>query len=188
MKSKDEQDVENFVQCLGCFNSNPFCDSMDNDSELVSLCSCVTTPCEVKDGLLSAYGKGSDAMQKFFSDRLLSNEVGLFDEIPEMKLNTFTSILHPQKSKSTSSQIFVTHADRSLLVWLTMIAQARSLDLKEALQYELGSFPWSLSSVDGSLRKTERPSFPTSLKLGQLLYSLLHHLLCSMIQWQYCNQ
>lgn len=46
--------------------------------ELVSLCSGITAPSEVKDDLLMAYDKGQEKMVEFFEQRLLSNDVDFF--------------------------------------------------------------------------------------------------------------
>ena len=54
-------------------------------------------------------------------------------------------------------------ADRNLFARLLVVAQKRSVDLREVFEYSLGPLPWSLASADGSLGKTDKPKLMESL-------------------------
>ena len=53
-------------------------------------------------------------------------------------------------------QEVIVRADRNLFARLLIVAQTRSLYMRDVLCYELGPLPWSLTSVDGNLAKTTK--------------------------------
>ena len=64
--------------------------------------------------------------------------------------------------------------DRNLFGKICVIAQKRELDMKEVLKYELGPTPWSLSTHDGMLRKTNKASLSQEIeKLGTPVEDLM---------------
>lgn len=55
-------------------------------------------------------------------------------------------------------------ADRSLFGCIVVMAQGRNLKMGDILSHPLGPLPWSLSTPDGLLRKTNKSSLATSLQ------------------------
>ena len=53
----------------------------------------------------------------------------------------------------------VLKAERNLFGGIVVISQTRQLDMKDVLCHPLGPIPWSLSNVDGTIRKTNKANF-----------------------------
>ncbi len=58
--------------------------------------------------------------------------------------------------KAVNDKLVTDGADRELCGWLLIAANARQINLKEVLCYELSSVPFSPAYSDGSLRKTTK--------------------------------
>jgi hypothetical protein len=142
----DEKDVKKVQSILHNW-INPFTSS---DTEDIShLASGLTAPKKIEEDLLMAHDKGKEAMVTFFSKRLLTTQVPFHDPISKLKLANFAS---PTLSTvKISGRDVMIKADRNLFARLLVVAQTRSMDLREVFKYSLGPLPWSLSSADGSL-------------------------------------
>ena len=73
-------------------------------------------------------------------------------------------ILNKKTNVNVKGKEEILVADRKLFGRLAVIAQSRSLNMGEVLQYTLGPVPWSLASPDGSLAKTAKPKLTDSLE------------------------
>ena len=82
-------------------------------------------------------------------------KVSFYDPLPKLKLKTFSAQVKTKSVKVKAHEVIV-RADRNLFARLLIVAQTRSLNMRDVLCCELGPLPWSLASVDGSLAKTAK--------------------------------
>ena len=152
-KSRMEKDTGDVKRVATAMKQliNPFQPS----EELFSLTSGMTANQEVTTDLLQAYEKGSNAMQEFFQERLLSNEVSFYDTLSRLNLKTFTTMQKSKKVKVSGREVNL-KADRNLFAKMIVIAQTCHISLKEVLKHCLGPIPWSLAHSDGTLAKTSK--------------------------------
>lgn len=66
-------------------------------------------------------------------------------------------------NKGTPKEI-VLKADRAVFGQMIVIAEVRDLSMREVLSHPLGPIPWSLASIDGSLKKTTKASLAKDLQ------------------------
>ena len=66
--------------------------------------------------------------------------------------------------KATDEKLITVNADRDLFGRLLVAANARQINLKEVMSYELSPVPCSLVHQDGSLRKTTKSDFCSILE------------------------
>lgn len=92
---------------------------------------------------------------------MLSSEVSFHDPIKKLKLTNFASSTL-SKVKITGKDVMI-KADRNLFTRLLVVAQKRSMDLRNVFEYSLGPLPWSPASADGSLCKTDKSKLLESL-------------------------
>lgn len=118
---------------------------------------------ELSSDLLDAYAKGETKMDVFITERIQTNHVDFYAPLTQLKLKTFTSEIR-SKGVKVSGREMQLKADRNLFARLLVIAQSRSLNLRDVLKHELGPYPWSLSSVDGSLAKTVKSTMMSLLE------------------------
>ena len=85
-------------------------------------------------------------------ERILSN-VDFFAALSRQDLKTFSSMKESTKIK-VSGKKAILRADCNLFARMTVVAQARSMDMQEVLKHPLGQLPWSLASTDGTIAKT----------------------------------
>lgn len=147
---RDEEDVRKVQSTVNTW-INPFAQS--ESDEICHLASGVTASHHLEQDLLAAHDRGEDALMAYIQKRLISNEVGLYDPIPKLKLANFTSIV---KAVKISGRDVMLKADRDLFARLLVIAQTRDIDLQEVFKHSLGPLPWSLASTDGTLGKTDK--------------------------------
>ena len=55
-------------------------------------------------------------------------------------------------------------SDNRLTAHMILVASSRKLSMKEVLKHPLGPMPWSLASIDGAPRKTDKAALATKLK------------------------
>ena len=91
----------------------------------------------------------------FVEDRLVKNKAKFLDPITKMQLKTFRSVSVKKKVRA-GDKIIQIKADKELFARLTLIAQVRSMDMKEVLSYSLGPVPWSLATAEGAMTKTAK--------------------------------
>ena len=148
--SRDEEDVCKVQSTLNTW-INPFAQS-DSD-EICHLASGATASEHLEQDLLTAHDRGKEAAMAYIQKRLVSNEVGFYDTLSKLKLGNFTSVTKAVKISGTDVML---KADRNLFSRLLVIAQTRDMDLREVFKHSLGPLPWSLSSTDGTLGKTDK--------------------------------
>ena len=85
------------------------------------------------------------------------------DPIITNKLKTFSHLCKKTEVKS-AGRVIILKADRSLFGRIVVMAQGRNLKMGDILSHPLGPLPWSLSTPDGLLRKTNKSSLATSLQ------------------------
>ena len=143
--SKDsEQAVQKVVSLMQSF-VNPFSPS----DCMASVSSGVQAPPAVEKDLLDAHNKASTAMLSFFSNRLVSSEVDFHHTITTLQLHTFSTLLKAAVVKSGNVQALI-RADRNLFARLAVVAQTRSLNMQEALSYELSPLPRTGQDMHGN--------------------------------------
>ena len=70
-------------------------------------------------------------------------------------------------------------ADKNLFGMMTVISQSRNLDMREVLSHPLGPIPWSLTSADGTLRKTNKAALSNTLeKLSPVIEEIPRNSAC----------
>ncbi|KAJ8023018.1 hypothetical protein HOLleu_38079 [Holothuria leucospilota] len=130
---------------------NPF---TKEDEHLIKIASGVIASYAIQKDLTGAEERGEAEVLKFFSQRLQSNEVDLFEAMEKIKLKTFTNLSTTVKTKIKTKTVSM-KADRNLMARL-VIGRYRNLDLKELLSFNLGPFPLSLATSNGTLAKTNK--------------------------------
>ena len=92
----------------------------------------------------------------FIEKRLNTSAVSFWDAIPSLKIKTFSSTTKKVKVKASDEKITTVSADRELFGQLLIVANARQVNLKEVMSYELSPIPYALTHHDGSLGKTTK--------------------------------
>ena len=91
-------------------------------------------------------------MESYVKDRLMSNKAGVFAPLETACRKTFASLRKP-RSKAKGDKVTSINADRACFSRLLIIANTRTLNLKEVFEYELSAVPYSIAYLDVSLRK-----------------------------------
>ena len=148
---KDETNVSTIVEL---FNNwiNPF-----EENDLVCISTATTAPADIMEDLLNAYNIGKKAYEQFNFDRLQGNPPRLkfHDPLSKNKLKTFSNLVKKKKAISNGKAVML-KTDRSLFGRIIVIAQSRSLDMRQVFAHPLGPLPWSLANPDGTPRKTAK--------------------------------
>ena len=157
---RDEADVTSVMEVVG-----NWCDPFQPSDELTSLGSRYVAEESLKCDLLGAKEKGSNALVSFLTDHLQTNNVGFYETLSNLKLGTFRDV-QKKASVRARGRNLILRADRNLFARLLVIGQSRQMDLRELLKHELGLFPRSLASVDGSMAKTNKAALSKLLEDG----------------------
>ena len=164
-KARVKQDEDDINKLLSCFTSgltiNPF--SLESDA-LVKFATGVVLPDDVAETLVNSTKKGQNQMNNFIEERINSNTTSFWDSIPNIKVKTFSSVSTKVSVKATDEKLMTVNADRDLFGRLLVAANARQINLKEVLRYELSPVPCSLAHQGGSLRKTTKSTFCSILE------------------------
>jgi hypothetical protein len=151
---RDEDDVEKLISC---FSSDLMTDPFDADEDqLLNLATGVVLPAELTESLLNSTEKGKQQMNAFIQDRLNTNKVSFWDPLKQLKVKTFGSMKKKIQVKATDEKVVTVEADRNLFGRLLIADNARQINLRDVLGYELSPVPFSLAHCDGSLRKTNK--------------------------------
>ena len=113
---------------------------------------------EVQHDLLNAKQLGEIAMEDFKSNRLTFS-----DKLKKLKLKTFSD-LTPSKKVVKDGKEIILKMDKELLGRMAIIAQERSIDVKEVFSYPNGPAPWSLA---GHWDRCEKQISPLLSKISQ---------------------
>ena len=111
--------------------------------------------------------KGKAQMNSFIEQRLNTNTVSFWDSIPNQKINTFASMTKKTRIKSTNEKLVTLTENRDLFGRLLIVANARQVNVREILCYELSTVPYVLADTDGtqSQEDHQKLSTPDSGKL-----------------------
>ena len=88
--------------------------------------------------------------------RLNTDETSFWDPVMSLKIKTFHTTTKKTSVKSTNEKFTTVSADRDLFCRLLIAVNARQINLREVLSYELLTVPFALSHQDGTLRKTTK--------------------------------
>ena len=136
---------------------NPFDQALEKDS-LINVSSGVPVQDDVAKYILTIPEAGARSFEEFRKDRMLpSKNVDFHNPIRRKKILLFgqnnkrATIAKNNKSKTIE-------VNRDILAKLLSISvhKERMIDFEIALQYPLATVPLSLSSVDGTMRKTNK--------------------------------
>ena len=116
-------------------------DPFEESEDLVSLSSGCVASESIRQDLLTAQKKGTDALTTFVEDRLLSNSKGFYGTLSKLKLGTFIDV-QKKSSSSKEEKTVILRADRNLFARLLVIGQSLKVGLRELLVHELGPLPW----------------------------------------------
>ena len=162
-KVKDEQDVQSLMDML----ENNWIDPFNNENqELISISTGKSATPEIASDLLNANKRRELAYKEFSQKRIESSppKQKFNDSILKLKLKTFSDLEKKKKIGKESGKEIILKADRLLFGQMIVIAESRSLSMKDVLSHPLGPLPWSLASTDGSLRKTNKSALARKLE------------------------
>ena len=83
------------------------------------------------------------------------------DKMTKQRLKTFSTI--GTKTARTKGQNVVLKADRNLFSQMILVAETRSVNMKDLLAHPLGPLLWALANADGSLRKINKAALAREL-------------------------
>ena len=150
MISKDEADIKSLIDMM---ENNWLNKLYPDESVVVSMSNgTVAPPTMVKD-LLRAFEVGEEAY-KTFKLTMLDDDppsVKFRDNMTKQRLKTFSTI--STKTSQMKGQNMVLKPDRNLFSQMIMVAKSRSVNMKDVLEYPLGTLPLALANADGSLLK-----------------------------------
>ena len=166
--TRDETDVQKLLSYnTSSLMTDPF--SSDAREELLNFATGVVLPTDISDNLLSNTEKGQEQMDTFVDERLNKCEVNVLDPLPNLKIKTFSYTTKKTNVRASNDKFVTVRADRDLFGRLQIASNARQIDLKEVLSYELSTVPFALANQDGSLRKKkENENHVESTKIGFL--------------------
>ena len=120
-------------------------------------------PLAVAKDLLRALEVGEEAYQTFKQTRLDDDPPFVkFHKMTKQRLKTFSTI--GTKTARTKGQNVVLKADRNLFSQMILVAESRSVNMKDVIAHPLGPLPWALAHSDGSLRKTNKAALARELE------------------------
>ena len=84
-------------------------------------------------------------MKTFVKKRIQTNEVSYWDAIPKLSIRTFSLMTKKVKVKAGDEKSITVHVDRDLFGRVLIITNARKVNLREVLSYELSPILCSLA-------------------------------------------
>ena len=158
---KNEADVKSLIDMMENSWLNPL---SPDEADLVSLSTDTMAPPAVAKDLLRALEVGEEAYQTFKQTRLDDDppSVKFHDKLTKQRLKTFSTI--GTKTAPTKGQNVVLKADRNLFSQMILVAESRSVNMKDVIAHPLGPLPWALAHSDGSLRKTNKAALARELE------------------------
>ena len=124
-------------------------------------------PPSIAENLLARTDKGREQMKEIVEKHLNTDETSFWDPVTSLKIKRFSTTTKKTSIKSTNEKLISVSADRDLFGRLLMAANARQINLRDELSYELSTVLFALSHQDGTLRKT---SLKNKLKLLPVSY------------------
>ena len=153
--------IKGFILSLIDLMENNWLNPLSPDeSDLVGLSTSTVAPPAVVNDLLRAL----EAYQTFKQTRLDDDppSVKFHDKMTKQRLKTFSTI--GTKTARTKGQHVVVKADRNLFSQMSLVAESRSVNMKDVLAHLLSLLPWALANADGSLRKTNKAALARELE------------------------
>ena len=124
-------------------------------------------PPSIAENLLARTDKGREQMKEIVEKHLNTDETSFWDPVTSLKIKRFSTTTKKTSIKSTNEKLISVSADRDLFGRLLMAANARQINLRDELSYELSTVLFALSHQDRTLRKT---SLKNKLKLLPVSY------------------
>ena len=156
--TRDEQDVQNVVSTINSM-VNPF---VGDESSLLQLSSGVVAEPAVASDLLTAKDEGEKLFLQFVSNRVQSDSVKFSETLKKRNVLTFGTVRKKKVTKAAGREITM-KAGNKLFARLLLVGSVRKIQLKEMLKYNLGPVPLAISTLQGTLVKTNKAT-------------LLHHI------------
>ena len=157
--SEDEDAVKRIVDVVEEKMTNPFVieegANAENKQVLMNIATSSVAPHDVTKSLCFIRDDGTKEMVNFVTERLVKNEKDLFHPIKRERLKSFASLNKPFRSKAEQKAQAI-DIDRQIFGKLTIIGQAREVNMQELLTYELAPVPLALFNLDGTLRKNRK--------------------------------
>ena len=129
-------------------------DPFGDYEELISISSRVVADGAVRSDLETAFERGSAQYQAYVKDCLISKEKEVFDTIPLLKLKDFGSA--PKQATKTQTEKVSAAEERTLFTRILLVSQARNPNLRDVLSYNLTTYPLSIATAQGDMRKTSK--------------------------------
>ena len=120
---RDENDVNNIIQCIETKLVNPF-DISQYEGEkmpLINIATGTVVSSEVSESLLSAKEQGEKAMGKFVQARLISDKENFWDPLKKINIKTFQSLNKPIKSSKGKQALKTINLDRQVYSRLLVV-------------------------------------------------------------------
>lgn len=154
-----ELDVQKLLQSFNNF-MNPF----DFDllhlehNNLICLSSGMPAPTDIAADLSKYVSVGEAAAKTFIEERLLSKKVNFQDTLKKQRLQTFQSLAARKTIVTAKKKTLQVKAERNFIGQLLVMANRRNteIDFDKLFTYPLSPVPWSLSTADGNLIKTNK--------------------------------
>ena len=124
-------------------------------------------PPSIAENMLARTDKGREQMKEIVEKHLNTDETSFWDPVTSLKIKRFSTTTKKTSIKSTNEKLISVSADRDLFGRLLMAANARQINLRDELSYELSTVLFALSHQDRTLRKT---SLKNKLKLLPVSY------------------
>ena len=151
---REENDVQKITTCFKSgLMKDPFAEESDS---LSNVATGVVLPADEAKRLLASEEKGKAQKNSFIEQRLNTNTVSFWDAIPNLKINTFSSMTKTTTIKSTKEKLVTLTENRDLFRRLLIVANVPQVNVREILCYELSTVPYALAHTDGTLRKTTK--------------------------------
>ena len=132
---RDENDVQKIVtRFKSGLMKDPFAEESDSVSNIATG---VVLPADEAERLLASEEKGKAQMNSFIEQRFNANTVSFRDAIPNLKINTLSSMTKKTTIKSTNEKLVTLTEDGDLFGRLLIVANFRQVDVREILCYEL---------------------------------------------------
>ena len=129
-------------------------DPFGDYEELISISSRVVADGAVRSDLETAFERGSAQYQAYVKDCLISKEKEVFNTIPLLKLKDFGSA--PKQATKTQTEKVSAAEERTLFTRILLVSQARNPNLRDVLSYNLTTYPLSIATAQGDMRKTSK--------------------------------
>ena len=145
----NENDVQKIITCFKSgLMKDPFA---EESNSLSNIATGGVLPADEAERLLASEEKGKAQMNSFI-EQLNTNIVSFKDAIPNLKINTFSSMTKKTEIKSTNKKLVALTEDKDLFGRLLIVANVRQVNMREILS----TVPYALVHTNGTLRKTTK--------------------------------